>query len=306
MIRKEILEDVIFKTIKKSSCCIPKDVHNVLKEEIKSAETETEKDAFSNLLKSLDLSIERENLACPDTGWPLFFYKIGNEADIEGGILELEEISRKMVTKATKEGYLRSTMKHPLTGYDPGGNVGLHVPHFDYKFVPGKDIQVTYVAKGGGSECFGGTRHRMIAFADGIIGIEKFIIDSYIAATRAGAICPPGILGIGIGGTANIAANIAKEAACLRLIGTHHPEPMIAKIETDLYQALNKLGIGIMGSGEGPSVLAVNVEYAYTHIAGIAVATSSNCCVSRRATAKINNNGKIEELDDPDWFERGQ
>ena len=306
MIRKETLEDVIFKIIKKSSCCITRDIHDAFQEEIKSAKTEKGKKAFSNLLKSMELSIERENPACPDTGWPLFFYKIGNEADIEGGILELEEISRKMVKKATKKGYLRSTMKHPLTGYDPGNNVGLHVPHFDYKFVPGKDIQVTYVAKGGGSECFGGTRYRMIAFADGIKGIEKFIIDSYIAATRAGAICPPGILGIGIGGTANIAANIAKEAACLRLIGSHHPEPMITKIETDLYQALNKLGIGIMGSGEGASVLAVNVEYAYTHIAGIAVATSSNCCVSRRATAKINVNGKIEELDNPDWFEREQ
>lgn len=227
MIRKEILKDIIFKTIKKSSCCIPRDIHNAFQEEIKLAKTEEGKKAFSNLLKSLELSKERENLACPDTGWPLFFYKIGNEAEIEGGILELEKISKKMVEKATKKGYLRSTMKHPLTGYDPGNNVGLHVPHFDYKFVPGKDIQVTYVAKGGGSECFGGTRYKIIAFADGIIGIVKFIIDSYIAATRAGAICPPGILGIGIGGTANIAANIAKEAACLRLIGTHHPEPII-------------------------------------------------------------------------------
>jgi len=306
MIEKKILNDVIFETIKLSSCNIPKDVRHALEEEIKLAENEKGKDAFSNLLKSLDLSIERRNLACPDTGWPLFFFKIGNEAKIEGGILGLEEISRQMVIKATKEGYLRSTMKHPLTGYDPGGNVGLHVPHFDYKFVPGKDIQVTYVAKGGGSECFGGTRHRMIAFADGITGIEKFVIDSYIAATRAGAICPPGILGIGIGGTANIAANIAKEAACLRLVGTHHPESMIAKIETDLYQALNQLGIGIMGSGVGSSVLAVNIEYAYTHIAGIAVATSSNCCVSRRATTKIYDNGNIKELDNPDWFERGQ
>ena len=156
MIRKETMEDIIFKTIKKSSCYIPRDVHNALKKAGKSAKSEKGKSAFSNLVKSLELSIERDNPACPDTGWPLFFYKIGNEAKIEGGILELEEISRKMVTKATKEGYLRSTMKHPLTGYDPGGNVGLHVPHFDYKFVPGKDIQVTYVAKGGGSECFGG------------------------------------------------------------------------------------------------------------------------------------------------------
>jgi len=308
MIDVKILKKVIFNTIVKSSCVIPKDVYNsfqqVTGKKEQSKEQNEDKDAFSHMLKSLELSIKRKNPACPDTGWPLFFYKIGNEAIIEGGIRKLEEISRRMVVKATKEGFLRSTMKHPITGHDPGNNIGFHVPHFDYQFVPGNEIQITYVAKGGGSECFGGTRHRMIAFADGVIGIEKFIIDSYISATRAGAICPPGILGIGIGGTANIAANIAKEAACLRVIGSKHPEPMIAHMEESLFQAINYLGIGIMGSGKGPSVLSVNIEYAYTHIAGIAVAISSNCCISRRATTKIYNNGKIEELDDPDWFNR--
>ncbi|MBA7573043.1 L(+)-tartrate dehydratase subunit alpha [subsurface metagenome] len=304
MITKDVFEEVIFNTIKKSSCCIPQDVYNAFKNEEKIAKTTKSRMACNNLLRSTELSVKRGNPACPDTGWPLFFYKIGNEAVIEGGILELEKISIKMVAKATGEGFLRSTMKHPLTGQDPGNNIGLNIPYFDYKFVPGNSIEITYVAKGGGSECFGGTRFRMIAFADGIKGIEKFIVDSYIAATRAGAICPPGILGIGIGGTANIAANIAKEAACLRIVGSHHPESMIMDIEKDLYCTLNNLNIGIMGSGEGASVLSVNIEYAYTHIAGIAVALSSNCCISRRATTKIYDDGKIEELDDPNWFDR--
>src|SRR6056297_3785209 len=272
MINEKIMEKTILDTIIKSSCVIPNDIIASFHQITESKKTGEEKDAFENMVKSLELSAKRKNPACPDTGWPLFFYKIGNDAIIEGGILKLEEISRKMVARATKEGFLRSTMKHPITGEDPGNNIGPHVPNFDYKFVPGNAIQLTYVAKGGGSECFGGTRYRMIAFADGIKGIEKFVIDSYISATRAGAICPPGILGIGIGGTANIAANIAKEAACLRIIDSRHPEPMIAKIEEDLFHEINNLGIGIMGSGKGPSVLSVNIEYAYTHIAGIAVA----------------------------------
>jgi len=206
------------------------------------------------------------------------------------------------VAKATREGYLRSTMKHPITGADPGTNVGVNVPGFTYKFVPGDSLQVTFVAKGGGSECFGGTRHRVVAFADGLIGIEKTIIDWYVAAARAGAICPPAVLGVGIGGTADIAAHLAKEAAALRVIGSRHPEPMFARIEEDLTAALNDLGVGAMGSGGETSVFGVHVEYSLTHIAGIAVAMSANCMVARRATTRIYADGKTEALDNPHWF----
>lgn len=208
-----------------------------------------------------------------------------------------------MVERATKEGYLRSTMKHPLTGDDPGTNVGTNIPGFTYKFLPGDSIQITYVAKGGGSECFGGTRYRVVAFADGITGIKKSIVDWYIAAARAGAICPPSILGVGIGGTADIATKLAKEAAVLRLIGSHHSEFTIGKIEEDLTTALNRLGIGPMGSGGATSVFAINVEYSLTHLAGIAVAMSANCWVGRRATTKIYADGRTEELDNPNWFD---
>ena len=108
---------------------------------------------------------------------------------------------------------------------------------------------------------------------------------------------------MGIGGTADIAAHLAKEAASLRLIGSRHPEPAFAKIEEDLFAALNDLGIGAMGSGGKISVFAVNVEYSLTHIAGIAVAMSANCMVARRATTKIHDGGRIEILDNPQWFQ---
>jgi len=303
MITQKVLEDAIFKTIKKSACHISPDVYSAFERAIKAEKSALSKRAFEATLESLDRSIRYENLACPDTGWPLFFCKIGNDAKIEGGMLELEEVSRRMVAKATEEGYLRKTMKHPLTGDDPGNNIGMNVPNFTYKFVPGDSIQVTYVAKGGGSECFGGTRYRMIAFADGITGIEKFIIDCYIAASRAGGICPPAVLGVGIGGTSDICTKLAKEAAVLRVIGSHHPEPMIAKIEEDLYKAINELKIGATGSGGETSVFWVNVEYAHTHLAGIAVAMNANCWISRRATTKIYSDGRTEQLDNPNWFD---
>ena len=123
-----------------------------------------------------------------------------------------------------------------------------------------------------------------------------------MASARAGAVCPPSVLGIGIGGTANVAANLAKEAACLRTVGSKHPDPEFRKIEEDLYEALNSLGIGILGSGGDTSVLAVNVEYAYTHIAGIACATSTNCMIARRASSRIDANGTITKMISHNWF----
>lgn len=303
MIKRNILAEAVFNTIKKSSCHIPPDVYAAFRQAISKETQSVSQKSFTATLQSLECSMEQEKLACPDTGWPLFFCKIGNSAEIEGGIVGLEEVSREMVAKATREGYLRSTMKHPLTGDDPGTNIGMNVPNFTYKFVPGDVIEITYVAKGGGSECFGGTRYQVIAFADGITGIEKFIIDSYIAAARAGAICPPAVLGVGIGGTSDICTSLAKEAATLRLIGSRHPEPTIARIEQDLYEAINELKMGAMGTGGETSVFAVNVEYAHTHIAGIATAMNANCWIARRATTRIYADGHTEKLDSPNWFE---
>jgi len=302
LILREIYQEAIFKAIKKGSTVISPDVAAAFEQAIDRESRPAAREGLQKTLDSIRLSAKLGNPACPDTGWPIFYFKVGNECQLEGGMMALEEATRHAVRRATKEGFLRATMKHPLTGYDPGDNVGDNVPNFTYQFVPGADLEVTYVAKGGGSECFGGTRHRVIAFADGIKGIEKFVIDSFVEATRSGGICPPNVLGIGIGGTANIAANLAKEAACLRTVGSHNPEPQFRQIEEDLYGALNSLGVGIMGIGGDTSVLGVNVEYAYTHIAGICVAISSNCMVARRGSFRVSANGTIEEMDSPNWF----
>ena len=302
MIKTDIYEEALFETIKRGATEISPDVRDAFAGAI---ERETNPDARNGLeatLRSMDMSADRKNPLCVDTGWPIFYFKVGNKCELEGGFVELENAARRAVAKATKLGYLRATMKHPLTGYDPGNNIGMNIPDFTYKFVDGDSIEMSYAAKGGGSECFGGTRHRIVAFADGIQGIEKFVIESFVASARAGAVCPPSVLGIGIGGTANVAANLAKEAACLRTVGSKHPDPMFAKIEEDLYEALNSLGVGILGAGGKTSVLAVNVEYAYTHIAGIACATSTNCMVARRASSRIDANGEVTVMQSPMWF----
>lgn len=303
MIKIDLFEETIFQTIKRGATEISADVKKAFEHAIEIEENEDAKNGLIATYNSMELSKKRENPLCVDTGWPIFYFKVGNKCEIEGGFMALEEATRRAVIRATQKGYLRATMKHPLTGFDPGNNIGMNIPDFTYKFVEGDSIEMSYVAKGGGSECFGGTRHKIVAFADGVKGIEKFILDCFVASTRAGAVCPPSVLGIGIGGTANVAANLAKEAACLRTVGSKHPEPMFRKIEEDLYDALNSLGIGILGAGGTTSVLGVNVEYAYTHIAGIAVATSTNCMIARRASSRIDADGKVTVMESPNWFE---
>lgn len=302
MIKTEVYEKVLFDTIKRGATEISPDVKTAFQQAIEKESNPDAKKGLIATLDSMEMSKVRENPLCVDTGWPIFYFKVGNQCELEGGFVELENAARRAVAKATELGYLRATMKHPLTGYDPGNNIGMNIPDFTYQFVDGDAIEMSYAAKGGGSECFGGTRHRIVAFADGIKGIEKFVIDSFVASARAGAVCPPSVLGIGIGGTANVAANLAKEAACLRTVGSHHPDPMFAKIEEDLYEAINSLGIGILGAGGNTSVLAVNVEYAYTHIAGIACATSTNCMVARRASSRIEADGTVKKMISPNWF----
>jgi len=304
MIKLETFNKAVYETIERATTTIAPDIDKAFQDAIKKEHDGLGKVALETTYKNVQVGVNDHLLVCSDTGWPLFFIKLGEDAKIECGLSKIEDNMRKMVAKATEDAYLRATVKHPITGYDTGNNVGSNVPAFTYHFVPGKDIEVTYVSKGGGSECFGGTRYMVMGFADGVEGIEKFIIESYIAGCRAGKICSPSLIGVGIGGTADISAKLAKEASSLRPIGSRHPEPEISAIEERLEKAINMLGIGCFGLGGSQSVFCVNVEYAFSHIGGIAVSMSASCCITRRATTVIKDDNTTEIKQLPDWFER--
>ena len=127
MIKTEIYEQALLETIKRGATEISPDVRDAFERAI---ERETNPDAKNGLvatLKSMDMSAVRQNPLCVDTGWPIFYFKVGNKCELEGGFVELENAARRAVAKATKLGYLRATMKHPLTGYDPGNNIGMNI-----------------------------------------------------------------------------------------------------------------------------------------------------------------------------------
>lgn len=303
MIKLETFKNAIYDTIVRATTTIAPDIDKAFRDAIEKEKEGLGKVALETTYQNVLYGVENHCLVCSDTGWPLFFIKLGEDAELEGGNAKLEEYCKDMVAKATGNAFLRATVKHPITGYDTGNNVGSNVPAFTYHIVPGEDIEVTYVSKGGGSECFGGTRYQVLGFADGIEGIEKFVIESYIAGCRAGKICSPSLIGVGVGGTADISAKLAKEASSLRPIGSRHPEPVIAELEERLEKAINMLGIGCFGLGGSQSVFCVNVEYAFSHIGGIAVSMGASCCITRRATTKIKDDNKTEIKQVPDWFE---
>ena len=256
-------------------------------------------------LGNLDIAAQDGLFACPDTGFPLFYIRVGDGIQVESGYSAIDRISAEAVAAATLGNHLRKTMVHPLTRFNPGTNVIQHMPHVTLKWDPGIDyLELTAVPKGGGSEIFG-TFYRMTTPADGLEGIRKFILDSALRAMTTGKSCPPNIVGVGIGGTADLCMKLAKEAALLRPVGDRHPEGIITELEDELFDDLNDLGIGPMGLGGSTTVLDVHVEYAATHTAALPVAFNSQCSVCRRATARIVGPDTVDWLEYPDWFGRG-
>lgn len=253
------------------------------------------------LIENCDIAERDDLLACPDTGSMLYYVRAGDSVRVEGGFSTLYDEARRAVADLTASSRLRPTMVHPLTRANPGTNVGAYLPMVEIRFDPRIDgLEVTGVPKGGGSEIFG-TFYRMLYPSDGVAGVTKFVLDCVSRSTYAGATCPPNVIGIGIGGTADICMRIAKEAAVLRPIGSRHPEPEIAELERKLLGAVASAGIGPMGMGGSTGALDVHVEYAVTHTAALPVAFNAQCSLCRRKVARLGRDLSISFSDVPQW-----
>jgi len=175
----------------------------------------------------------------------------------------------------------------------------MHAPEITYAFEPGSDfIDLTTVHKGG----LFGSDYRMLFPADGIGGLKRFFIDTLIEHGRRGLSCQPAIVGVGIGGSKDTCVRLGKEAACLRMVGSRNPDPAIAALEDELTALGNHVGIGAMGFAGTSLVVATHVEVAATHTGGMPVGIHQFCLSSRRATARIHPDGRVEYRDDPGWF----
>lgn len=294
MINKTTIEEAMYQAMKQAATVMPPDVELKLREALAEESSSLAKQHLEVSLENARLSNEGHGLVCGDTGFPLFFIKAGAKTQVAGGLGYLWEAAIKATERCTMEVFLRPTMVDPLSRENPGDNIGPGMPKVELSFEgEGDGLEIIAAPKGGGSEIFG-TFYKMMFPADGKVGIKKFIIESIKNACYAGKICPPAIVGIGIGGTADLCMKLAKEAALLRKVGEPNPDPKIAELEQELLAASRELGIGPMGSNGINCVIGMHIETALTHTAALPVAVNAQCLVGRRWKAIIEDNNNFQ------------
>ena len=293
MIRRETILEAMYQAITLGATRMPPDIRSALQRALAEESDPMAKKHLEISLQNADMSEKGNGLVCADTGFPMYFIHVGSNTAIEGGFKTVYECAQLATARATAECYLRPTMVHPLTRKNPGDNIGPGMPKVEIIFDrEDDDMDIIAAPKGGGSEIFG-TFYRMLFPADGEAGIKKFVIECIKDACYAGKVCPPAIIGVGVGGTADLCMSLAKKAALLRPIGQHHSDPEVARLEKELYEASRKLGIGPMGSRGINAVLAINLDVAVTHTAALPVAVNAQCLVGRRWVAKIDCSNNI-------------
>lgn len=285
---EKTVENVAVKLLQLAVTELPKDVKRTIQRAYNEEESEAGKTQLDAILHNIDLAEKTRTPMCQDTGVIIFYVKAGAKAkDLD----KIEQALCEATRKATKEVPLRPNAVNPFTGKNSGDNTGRFVPFIHWEIVPGDGIEITAFPKGGGSEnvCALG----MIRPGEGVKGLKKFVVD---AVMKAGAKpCPPNILGVAVGGGADIAMKLAK-SALLRPLDQPNTDPQLAKLEKELYEAVNMTGIGPMGLGGKFTVLGVNVEYAHRHPASYPVAVAFQCWAARRASARIHPDGTVEYL----------
>ena len=236
------------------------------------------KEMLTKIMISADIAKNEQMPMCQDTGMACVFVELGQEVHIAGG--SLEEAIHEGVRQGYTEGYLRkSVVKDPLDRVNTKDNTPAIIY---YNIVPGDKLKITVAPKGFGSENMSGIK--MLKPADGVEGVKEFIIET---VKKAGPNpCPPIVVGVGIGGTFDRAANLAKKAL-IRPTAERNANPMYADLEAELLEKINALGIGPQGFGGKTTALAVNIEYYPTHIAGLPVAVNINCHATRHAEVEL-------------------
>ncbi|MCL1978738.1 MAG: fumarate hydratase [Methanomassiliicoccaceae archaeon] len=212
---------------------------------------------------------------CQDTGIPTFFVRGRFDASIRGEII-------KGLIRATETVPLRPNTVDPLTRKNAGDNLGKGMPPIHYLPTDDDFVEIAVLIKGAGSENM--TRLAMLNPSDGIEGVKRFVVDSVLEA--GGRPCPPGVIGIGIGGTAEDCVAMSKEALMIPL-DTENGDPMLKELEEELFIKLNGSGLGPMGLGGATTSLGVRIKTAYCHTASLPVAVSIGCWATRRAVARI-------------------
>jgi tartrate/fumarate subfamily iron-sulfur-dependent hydro-lyase alpha chain len=240
---------------------------------------------LGTMIENIAVAERTGNLLCQDTGIPIYNVVIGRDVEIDGPALKAA--LRRGCERATREYPLRSSVVHPLTRKNEHTSCGIGVPVIHIDFSDQFDgLAIEMIPKGSGSE--NNSWLKMAIPADGVDAVKTFVVDCVLDA--GGRTCPPTIVGVGIGGTADLCVHLAKIAAT-RALGTRCADPDGAALEAQLSAAVNLLGIGPQGLGGDATAFAVHVELAATHITMNPVAVNMQCHSARRARALFTPDG---------------
>lgn len=261
----------------KANIYLGEDVVESLKENKEKENSELGKNILNILIKNCEIAKEKQMPICQDTGMAVFFVSIGQDVHVEGK--NISDAINEGVKQGYEDGFLRKSVVTPIDRKNTQDNTPAII-HYD--IVEGDKITIEFAPKGFGSENM--SKMKMLKPSDGIKGIQKFIIETVKEAGPNP--CPPIVVGIGIGGTIEKCAQIAKKSL-LRDIGQHNKDENIKNLEIQILKEINNLGIGPQGLGGNTTALAVNIETFPTHIAGLPVVVNINCHAARHKKAII-------------------
>jgi fumarate hydratase subunit alpha len=258
---------------------VPPDMVEAMRRAREEEQSPLGRQILDQLLLNQDVAAEGEFPYCQDTGYTVVFLDLGQDVHVVGG--DLYAAIDEGVRRGYSDGYLRgSIVRDPV--FDRR-NTGDNTPAFVHtKVVPGDQIRIQVDAKGAGSENMG--RHTMLKPADGLEGVKRFVVK--VVADAGPNACPPGIIGVGIGGNFETCA-VAAKRALMRKVGQPNPDPRIAELEAELYDLCNALGLGPEALGGTQTVLAVHVETLPTHIASLPMAVNIECHAHRTGVRVI-------------------
>jgi fumarate hydratase subunit alpha len=268
---------------------IPSDVRGALQQALQNEHSgghQTAEQVLFTIIENIQTADTHDMLVCQDTGLPLFKVVVGLPIDVA----ELKSRLRKGCERATADYPLRSNTVHPLTRKHTGTNTGQGIPVIKLEFAPelGR-IEIVMAPKGSGSENM--SFLKMLTPAEGIKGVKRFVLQCIFESGAKP--CPPMIVGVGLGGTSDVAMQLAKDASTFRKIGSSNPDADVAALERDLLDKINETGIGPQGLGGVTTALAVHAEWAHTHISHNPVAVNIQCWRGERAEAAISADGAI-------------
>jgi len=273
------IRDAVARLLVEANYVIPPDILDALKAAVESEPSPLGRQTLEQLVRNYEVAAAERVPVCQDSGVAIVMLDIGQDLHFVGG--SLTEAVHAGVREGTRTGYLRSSVTgDPARRLKMAGDAAPAAIHIE--LVPGDRLRLRVASKGFGAENMSALR--MLVPADGVQGISDFVVET---VDRAGAnACPPVIVGVGIGGTFEGSALLAKRAV-LRPIDRRHARPDLVELERELLQRVNGLGIGPQGFGGWTTALAVNIEVQPTHIAGLPVAVNLGCHSTRRAEIEL-------------------